>query len=472
MNTKSKPKNTRLWIVLFSLSALCLSLIGPFHSASAQDIPEHNPIVENTYEVVNDYYAIRNLTYQDGTRLSGHVISGPAAPPKGFEPKGIASSQTRDNRGIIADFPSYSWVFGCSAVSGAMIAGYYDRNGFPDMYTGPSEGGIMPLSDTSWPTWTDGAGDTYPNNPLIASHMGVDGLGTKGSIDDYWVEYLSYDNDPYITGSWAQHTWGTAIGDYMKTSQSYYHNTDGATSFYNFNIDTDWEAEKLTCSQMESYGIDNEAGTYGRKLFYEARGYNVSECYNQNTDNVAPGGFSLADYQAQIDAGNPVLLNLEGHSIVGFGYSETSSTIYIRDTWDNDPNTIYSMVWGGSYGGMELVSASIVNLSRTSSTPIAPSGSIDEASPTYQWGEVVDATKYQLDLYQAGTTSIIYSKEITEPTCTEAVCSATFVDELEAGFYEWKIRGFVDGSYDPWSPIAKFSYFDPALDIFFPLILN
>ena len=28
--------------------------------------------------------------------------------------------------------PAFKWVFGCSSVSGAMIAGYYDRNGYPE----------------------------------------------------------------------------------------------------------------------------------------------------------------------------------------------------------------------------------------------------------------------------------------------------------------------------------------------------
>jgi len=38
-------------------------------------------------------------------------------------------------------------------------------------------------------------------------------------------------------------------------------------------------------------------GTYGRKLFYEARGYTVTDCYNQKTDNNA-GGFTFAMYKA------------------------------------------------------------------------------------------------------------------------------------------------------------------------------
>jgi hypothetical protein len=461
-----------LYLFIFAVIALFLSAIGPLRGASAQDIPEDIQVTDSTLEVVNDYLSIEHLTFEDGTQLSGYIISGPSAPPKGYPTEGVSSTQIRESRTITADFPSYSWVFGCSAVSGAMIAGYYDRNGFPNMYSGPTEGGIMPLSDTSWLNWTDGAGVTYPNNPLIASHLGVDGLGTKGSIDDYWIHYINEDDDPYITGSWTQHTWGTAIGDYMKTSQSSYNNVDGSTTFFSYYIDTDWEAEKLTCDQMEPYvDIYSKDGTYGRKLFYEARGYSVVECYSQNTDNQAAGGFSLADFKAQINAGNPVLLNLHGHSIVGYGYSSTDNTIYIRDTWDNDPNTIHTMTWGGSYAGMPLYSVSVVTLSRTTPTTIAPSGAIYESTPTYQWSEVTSATKYKLDLYFAGTTTITYSKEITEPNCTEAICSATFVEELASDAYEWKVRAYVDDAYGPWSSIEKFIYFDPALNKYFPLVI-
>ena len=58
-----------------------------------------------------------------------------------------------------------------------------------------------------------------------------------------------------------------------------------------------------------------------------------------------------------------MLLNLAGHSIVGYGYN--GSTIYIRDTWDSDPAHTYTMPWGGSYDGMELLSVSVVHLSST-----------------------------------------------------------------------------------------------------------
>ena len=124
-------------------------------------------------------------------------------------------------------------------------------------------------------------------------------------------KYDSTASDPYITGGWTQHTWGDAFGDYMKTSQSAYSNPDGATYFTWYTNGT-----PLTCADMETLNQVLRAGMarYGRKLFYEARGISVTECYNQRTDNAIAGGFSFANYKAQIDAGYPVLLNLAGHS--------------------------------------------------------------------------------------------------------------------------------------------------------------
>ena len=92
----------------------------------------------------------------------------------------------------------------------------------------------------------------------------------------------------------------------MKTSQSAYEQ-----SRWRNILHLDTYGTRLMCADMESLGVATRDGTYGRKLFYEARGYPVTECYNQRTDNEIAGGFSFANYKAQIDAGYPVLLNLQ-----------------------------------------------------------------------------------------------------------------------------------------------------------------
>ncbi|MFA7407812.1 MAG: hypothetical protein WCY93_08375 [Anaerolineaceae bacterium] len=354
--------------------------------------------VITSIEEVNPYFTVENYILTDGTRLSRGIINGPSKPPAGYEAEREASIQPLPSRGTIPDFPSYNWVFGCSAVSGAMIAAYYDRNGYPNMYAGPTNSGVMPITNTSWGTWSDGY-ENYPNNPLVASKNGVDGRSSRGSIDDYWVRYGSSANDPYITNGWSQHAWGTAIGDFMKTSQSAYGNTDGSTSFWNYTS----HPAKYTCATMETESagggkmISEVDGTYGRKLFYEARGYTVTECYNQRTD--VAGGFSLANFQAEIDAGHPVMINVEGHTMVGYGYE--GSTIYIRDTWDSDPSETYTMPWGGYYQDMKMYAVSVVKLAPITSPPAVPTG-VAASDGTYTdkvrvtWNASNGATYYRV----------------------------------------------------------------------------
>lgn len=345
-------------VVLFLSLVICGSSAA---NAQADDktTATFQPITAQSTQVTSQqhsYFTSTKVTIREGVSLNKAMINGPPVPPPGSELERLTVALPKSNTAMginILTVPAFTWVFGCSSVTGAMIAGYYDRNGFPIMYTGPANDGSIPLNNSYWPKWTDGF-NTYPNLPLAASHLGVDGRTTRGSIDDYWVRYGSLLSDPYIQNGWIQHTWGDAIGDYMKTSRSAYGNPDGATTFYFY-----YSSTKLTCNDMIAYGIHTIDGTYGRKLFYEAKGYKVTDCYNQKTDNNVIGGFSFAQYKAEIDAGRPVFLNLEGHSVVGVGYDEAAYAVYIHDTWDYN---VHSMTWGGSYLGMKLFAVGVVNL--------------------------------------------------------------------------------------------------------------
>ena len=362
----AKMNSFQIRKVLLILGGIALFLLGSSGPAVADSQ------VLSTQKV-SAYYTVTTVKLSDGNILEENNINGPPAPPPGFEVERqtVSLPEPDSAAGInILEAPAFNWVFGCSAVSGAMIAGYYDRTGWPNMYSGPTNGGVMPLDNSSWPTWSDGY-STYPNCPLIASKNGVDGRTTCGSIDAYWVKYGSSSSDPYITNGWEQHTWGSAIGDYMYTSQSAFNNSDGSTSFWNYS-----SSNRLTCDVMESNELTD--GTLGRNYFYEARGYTVTDCYNQKTDNNFTGGFSFAQFKTEIDAGRPVLLNLAGHSVVGVGYDDSSNLVYIHDTWDYDTHT---MTWGGSYSGMTLQSVSIVNIEEgTLPPPTATTGSATDIS--------------------------------------------------------------------------------------------
>jgi hypothetical protein len=371
------------------------------------------PTMVSAADASGPYYGVQSITLGDGTQLDRITINGPPKPPPGYEIERAPVAPPGLNQpGLAASLPvpAYDWVFGCSAVSASMIGAYFDRNGLPDIYTGPTDGGVMPMTNSVWPTWTDRTGASYPGNPLVASRNGSDGRVIRGSIDDYWDAYNSSAQDPYITGGWAQHNWGDAFGDYMKTSQSTYGNVDGSTTFYNWAS----SAAPFTCANMVSYGIADRDGTYGRRLFYEARGYSVGECFNQKTDNTIAGGFSFANYRAQIDAGHPVLLNLAGHSVVGIGYLEPS-TVYLNDTWDYQT---HSMTWGASYSGMALLSVSIANPAIPTGTPTPTNTPSRTPTPTPTATRTQTATATATRTYTAVPTASSTSTQTATPTAT------------------------------------------------------
>jgi len=352
-----KPKSFFLFLVLIVFLFTNLTPFG--YCAVAQRISppdiEADPPLVSGVETVNDYLSVKVLTYPDGSQVVANYVNGPSAPPtESHVAREPSTVQMSGSAVSLPDFPSFDWVFGCGAVAGAMIATYYDRNGYPNIYTGPTNGGLMPLTNASWGTWTDGNSDTWVSNPLVASQIGVDGRTIRGSIEDYWVSENSTADDPYITNGWAQHSWGTAIGDYMKTSQSAYGNADGESQIF-------WylSGNKYHCNDMSISNSENDL-TYGMKDFYEARGYGVNTCFNQQTDNVIEGGFTLTEFQSEIDSGYPVIIFLKGHFVVGYGYD--GSTIYIRDTWDSDPNNVYTMTWGGTYSDMAMRAVSVIHL--------------------------------------------------------------------------------------------------------------
>jgi len=352
MSMKSQSILRKIFLSVIAIGMMTVLILAPsMPSAFAQD--EEPP----TPEAISQYAATRTFVAENGESIEELIIDGPPTPPEGYEEERQAVEPPPNLRGVAYTLavPAYDWYFGCSATSGSMIAAYYDRVGLSNIYTGPTNGGVMPMNNKVWPRWSDGAGGNYGQNPLTASRKGLDGRTTRGSINDYWVKVYSQAKDPYITNGWAEHTWSDAIGDYMKTSQSAYGNIDGSTTFYSWSTSPD----PLTCADMVTHSITKD-GTYGRKLFYEARGYTVTDCYNQKTDNNN-GGFTFAKYKAEIDAGRPVMINLNRHTVVGIGYSDPNK-VYINDTWDN---STHAMTWGGSYSGLVMLSVSIVNLDFT-----------------------------------------------------------------------------------------------------------
>ncbi len=284
---------------------------------------------------IDENYIKRKFVDKNGVKVMEIIV--PGKPPINYrnKPAKISASAV-----MLDHVPAYDWSFGCSATSGAMIAGYYDNHGYINMYTGPTNNGLAPMNNSAWGT-VEINGETRSQCPLSATRLGVDGRTTRGNVDDYWVKYMDCGSDPYQTNGWTQHEYGDCTADFMKTSQHSFLNCDGGTTFW-FGI---YGNKYISTIEKD--------GCYGLKQFFESRGYAVDTYYNQLIYgyNNNTQGFTFTDFQNEIDAGRPVLINVVGHTMLGVGYDASNYKIYIHDTWDY---LVHEMNWGGTYSDLNL----------------------------------------------------------------------------------------------------------------------
>lgn len=331
------------------MKKLTLSLIAVFTlflSSIAQT--EHNPL---------DQYITGRTTDETGQEIISVVV--PGKPPANY--RAPIANYTR-NAVILGSVPAFSWSFGCSATEAAMAAGFYDNNGYANVYIGPTNGGLMPMNNSSWGTIVIN-GETRDLCPLSVTMLNLDGRTTRGHVDDYWEFYGSGGPDPYITNGWTEHTHGDCTGDFMGTNQSDVGSSDGSTTFYYYE-------DGSPLYDYSGCDPDGRDGCHGMRLFYESRGYTVLENYTQliygNGGNTL--GFTFEQFMDEIDNGRPVIIHVSGHSMLGYGYDDAAQLIYLHDTWDYQD---HSMVWGGEYAGLAQWGVSIVQLYAYNALPIA-----------------------------------------------------------------------------------------------------
>jgi len=329
---------------------------------------------------LQDYIVDR---YIDATGRGVVKVKVPQKPPDNLR---MPAAMMTTSSVTLPDVPAYDWSFGSSPTAAAMLAGYYDRIGYSNIYTGPSNGGIAPMDNSSW-GFVMINGEMRKQCPISATMNGLDGRTGRGHVDDYWVNSGSSAQDPYITNGWIQHTYGDCTADYMKSNQSAYFNSDGSTMFYAYDDGTPYTDN----------GFYSDDGMYGLKLFFQSRGYTTIAAFNQliygYEGNIL--GFTFAQYKQQIDAGRPVIIQLEGHSMLGFGYDDNGNTIYLHDTWDY---STHQMTWGGTYHGMQHYMVSVIHLN---CSPPSQPGTISGPAlvcmntiNTYSVSPITGATSY------------------------------------------------------------------------------
>ncbi|RZB28778.1 MAG: hypothetical protein AEth_01780 [Candidatus Argoarchaeum ethanivorans] len=333
---KVKGKNIKVRRHIFAIVgiALLVTLIMP--ATVLADIEEHP-------------YLVKTFIDEEGRKIAEIIVPG-LPPEKRISEAVVSDIEIRQADATLSDVPAFDWCYGCSATSAAMMFGYYDRTGYSNMYAGPANGGVCPLTNSVW---------GVEECPLSATHQGYDGLAVKGHVDDYW-SFFGSNIDPYCNyvPPWSEHMYADCTADYMGTNQHYnWQNSDGGTTFCYYVSG----APLYDYSECEPGKRD---GCHGIRLFVESRGYNVHhdgsnhQNYNQCIDPYVAGGFTFDDFKAEIDAGRPVIIHVDGHSMLGYGYDDPI-TIHIHDTWGHSS---HSMTWGGYYDGRQHYGVTVIQL--------------------------------------------------------------------------------------------------------------
>ncbi len=299
-------------------------------------------------------YLVRTFFDKHGKQIDQLVF--PGKPPK-VKAKAVDVPEPNVEMGIngLSDVPAFDWSYGCSATSAAMLAGYYDRESYTNMYAGVTNGGICPLDNTIW---------GYGECPLSATHQGIDGLASRGHVDDYWVAYGHFGDDPFIVNGWPEHSYEDCTGDFMGTNQDNWNNSDSSTTFFFYSDGS----PLYDFTDYEWFGLRD--GCHGIKLFVESRGYTVTTNFNQyimGQGSNPSKGVTFSDFMSEIDAGRPVLIHVTGHTMIGYGYDTATNKIYIHDTWDHNE---HEMTWGGAYSGLQHEGVTVIRLSSTTQSPI------------------------------------------------------------------------------------------------------
>jgi len=224
---------------------------------------------------------------------------------------------------------NYDWWHGCSPTSAGMMMGYYDRNGYAGWdYSNLVPGGVAEANSFGNP----GA----LANSIIASTGHVADFyagGNNASGDDVALPWHAFD----------------CLADFMGTSQDAIGNANGWTTFYYWT-----NGAPFTAADAVAGGVKDLDGMYGIGEYLNYAGYNYDTLYTQLIYSTStPLGFTYAQYMAEINAGRPVIIQVDGHSMLGYGYDAASSLVYLYDTWAPNGQNPGSMTWGGSYSGMD-----------------------------------------------------------------------------------------------------------------------
>ena len=245
--------------------------------------------------------------------------------------------------------PEAEYMYGCTPTAFGMLLGYYDLYG----YRGTALDNIIEGDVALKSRGTDG--NAYDMDAFdivlgkaIASEEYVYRFHSRNSVETTPAQELEYtfkeDGKTLNTDEW------NCIADYIGTGQFWRGNSNLSTSvaygsieeLYGYEFNEPISDGTTTMQVRYLY----TTMLYGLDLYVQSRGYALDyEITGAYPVDVCGGDFTFEDYKAEIDAGRPMLISIEGHSMVGYGYNDATREIIFDDCYRADQR----MVWGESY---------------------------------------------------------------------------------------------------------------------------
>ena len=260
------------------------------------------------------------------------------------------SSGTGGDVLLAKKMPEAEYMYGCVPTAVAMLLGYYDLYG----YRGNDLSNIVEGDVALKSRGTDGnsydmdAFDTVLGS-LTASKEYVYRFYSRDGVETTPQQELEYtfqaDNKTLKTDEW------NCLADYLGTGQ-YWRGADNLVTVVSFcsladlysNNYSDVKITDGTTTRMVRY--NDTTMLPGLDLYVQSRGYLLDyETTGTYEVDVAGGSFTFDDYVNEIDSGRPVLISIEDHVMIGYGYNKKTKEIIFDDCYKVDQR----MAWDGTY---------------------------------------------------------------------------------------------------------------------------
>ncbi len=262
--------------------------------------------------------------------------------------------------------PEAEYMYGCVPTAIGMILGYYDLYGYGNAgFSNLIEGNVALKSrGTDGDAFNMNAFDTVLGR-AIASEDYVYRFHSRDGVETTPEQELEYafmpDNQTLNTDVW------NCIADYLGTGQYWRGNKNLDTSLAFGSLNTLYNQEITITSGSTSRTIRaiDQSMEFGLDLYVKSRGYKLDDSIT-GTYPVIAGHAMFTLYKEEIDAGRPVLIGIDDHAMVGYGYNESTQEII----FDNGYESGQRMVWGGTYRyageDRELQSITVIALDESS----------------------------------------------------------------------------------------------------------